>query len=65
MEAGSLKAEAIALARSSLSRLAIPDYFDVVDARTFEPIEQLTTPAFIIGAARFDSTRLIDNLYLP
>jgi pantoate--beta-alanine ligase len=65
LERGIAKAEASAVARSTLSELATPDYFDVVDADTFEPIERLTLPAFVIGAARFGSTRLIDNLYLP
>jgi pantoate--beta-alanine ligase len=65
MERGRLKAEAVTAARSILSPLAVPDYFDLVDARTFEPIERLTAPAFIIAAARFDGTRLLDNLYVP
>jgi pantoate--beta-alanine ligase len=64
MERGGRKAEGIALARSTLSSLAVVDYFDVVDARTFEPIDRLASPAFIIGAARFDRTRLIDNLFV-
>ena len=64
LERGDAKAEAIGIARSTLSELATPDYFDVVDADTFEPIERLTLPAFVIGAARFGSTRLIDNLYV-
>jgi pantoate--beta-alanine ligase len=64
MEQGRPKAGAIALARSTLSPLAIPDYFDVVDAQTFEPLEELRTPAFIVGAARLGSTRLLDNIYI-
>ena len=44
--------------------LATPDYFDVVDAETFEPIDRLNGSAFVIGAARFGRTRLIDNLYV-
>lgn len=46
-------------------RLAAPgtwDYLDAVEMDTFAPLEQLRAPAFIIGAARFGSTRLIDNL---
>jgi len=35
---------------------------DVVDAETFEPLEKLRTPAFVVGAARFGRTRLIDNV---
>jgi pantothenate synthetase len=40
------------------------DYLDVVDADTFEPLEELRPPAFIVGAARFGSTRLLDNLWI-
>jgi pantoate--beta-alanine ligase len=58
------KTEAIRMAHATLSHLATPDYFDVVDAATFEPIERLASPAFVIGAARFGATRLIDNLYV-
>jgi pantoate--beta-alanine ligase len=65
LDRGVEKSEALALARSALSPLAVPDYFDVVDARTFEPLEKLAAPAFIIGAARFDGTRLLDNVYVP
>jgi pantoate--beta-alanine ligase len=64
MERGARKPDAVAMARSSLSLLAVPDYFDVVDARTFEPIERLAPPAFIIAAVRFGATRLIDNVYV-
>ncbi len=39
------------------------DYLDVVDALTFAPLARLSHPAFVIGAARFGTTRLIDNLY--
>ena len=42
----------------------MPDYFDVVDAETFVPLETSRAPAFVIGAARFGTTRLIDNLYV-
>jgi pantoate--beta-alanine ligase len=38
------------------------DYLDVVDMDTFQPLRQLRAPAFVIGAARFGTTRLIDNL---
>ncbi len=64
MEGGKSKDEAIAEARTCLSPLAHLDYLDVVDANTFEPIEELAPPAFIIGAARFGATRLLDNLWL-
>ncbi|MEO6836513.1 MAG: pantoate--beta-alanine ligase [Candidatus Tumulicola sp.] len=64
LERGGSKADAVAAARSILSRLAVPDYFDVVDADTFEPVAGLEPPAFVIGAARFGGTRLIDNLHV-
>jgi len=64
LERSASKEEAVGIARATLSRLATPDYFDVVDAATFEPIERLASPAFVIGAARFGGTRLIDNLYV-
>jgi pantoate--beta-alanine ligase len=50
------------LARARLDSLAELDYLDVVDADTFEPLSKLSPPAFVIGAARFGTTRLIDNL---
>ncbi|MGA8534194.1 MAG: pantoate--beta-alanine ligase [Candidatus Tumulicola sp.] len=61
---GGSKAEAVGIARATLSPKGVPDYFDVVDADTFEPVERLAAPAFVIGAARFGGTRLIDNLYV-
>jgi pantoate--beta-alanine ligase len=64
LERGAGKAEAVGVARSTLSPVAMPDYFDVVDAESFEPLDRLRPPAFVIGAARFGNTRLIDNLYV-
>ncbi len=61
---GVSKAEAVGLARATLSPLATPDYLEVVDADSFEPIESLVPPAYVIGAARFGGTRLIDNLFV-
>lgn len=52
-------------ARALLDAAGTWDYLDVVDAQTFEPLQQLRPPAFVIGAARFGSTRLIDNLQVP
>ncbi len=49
-------------ARSQLDSQAQLDYLDVVDADTFAPLPSLRPPAFVIGAARFGNTRLIDNL---
>lgn len=64
LASGSSKREAIERARLTLGPAAIPDYFDVVDAATFEPLERLAPPAFVVGAARFGATRLIDNLWV-
>ncbi|MDP9017759.1 MAG: pantoate--beta-alanine ligase [Candidatus Eremiobacteraeota bacterium] len=61
---GMEKGEAVAQAATVLSPAATLDYLDVVDADTFEPLEQLRAPAFIIGAARFGRTRLLDNLWI-
>lgn len=49
-------------ARALLDSQAQVDYIDVVDADTFAPLPALRPPAFVIGAARFGATRLIDNL---
>ena len=47
---------------TSLARL---DYAAVVDEATFAPVERVEGPARALVAARFGSTRLIDNLLLP
>lgn len=41
------------------------EYLDAVDADSFTPLEYLRAPAFVIGAARFGPTRLIDNVWIP
>jgi pantoate--beta-alanine ligase len=64
LSSGRSKDEAVAAARAALSPIAQPDYFDVVDGDTFEPIDSVRGPAFVIGAARFGNTRLIDNLWI-
>lgn len=64
LERGNAKAVAIAAGMAVLSPAATLDYLDVVDARTFAPLERLAPPAFIIAAARFGKTRLIDNLWI-
>jgi pantoate--beta-alanine ligase len=65
LESGFGKAEALAAGSSTLSPAGTLDYLEIVDANTFEPIERLRPPAFVIGAARFGTTRLIDNLLVP
>jgi pantoate--beta-alanine ligase len=64
LETGSSKSDAVAAGTAALSADAQLDYLDIVGARNFEPLERLVAPAFIIGAARFGATRLIDNLWL-
>lgn len=52
---------------AALPRLLAPgkwDYLNLVDADSFVPLTELSAPAFVIGAARFGATRLIDNLYV-
>ncbi|HVS46200.1 MAG TPA: pantoate--beta-alanine ligase [Verrucomicrobiae bacterium] len=63
--AGARKDDGLARAREALDPLATPDYFDVVDADTFAPLQTLRAPAFIVGAARLGTTRLLDNLWIP
>ncbi|MGP8100354.1 MAG: pantoate--beta-alanine ligase [Candidatus Cybelea sp.] len=65
LEDGARKADALAAGAASLSPSAQLDYLEIVDAETFEPIEKFRPPAFVIGAARFGTTRLIDNLWVP
>jgi pantoate--beta-alanine ligase len=62
---GARKADALAGGAAMLSPNAQLDYLEIVDAQTFEPIEEFRPPAFVIGAARFGTTRLIDNLWVP
>ena len=56
------KERARAAAERVLSEPGVADYFDAVDATTFETLERVDRAAFVIGAARFGTTRLIDNL---
>lgn len=51
-------------ARQILETPGTWDYLDVVDMDTFQPLTKLRAPAFVIGAARFGATRLIDNLLI-
>jgi pantoate--beta-alanine ligase len=64
LQRGTRKPDALAAGAAALSPGAKLDYLDVVDAATFEPIDHLHPPAFVIGAARFGTTRLIDNLWV-
>jgi len=41
------------------------DYLACVDAESFEPLPALRASAFVIAAAHFGRTRLLDNLWFP
>jgi pantoate--beta-alanine ligase len=45
-------------------RLAQPDYVELVDAETLEPVTRLRRTCLVLLAARFGATRLIDNLLI-
>jgi pantoate--beta-alanine ligase len=64
LEEGRAKHDAIAAGRKALSDGARLDYLDLVDAQHFAPIDALRPPCCIIGAARFGTTRLIDNIWV-
>jgi pantoate--beta-alanine ligase len=59
---GTPKERARAVAEGVLSQPGVADYFDAVDATTFETLDRVDRAAFVVGAARFGTTRLIDNL---
>ncbi|MBV8245302.1 MAG: pantoate--beta-alanine ligase [Candidatus Eremiobacteraeota bacterium] len=64
MHSGTSKEAALEKSRAMLGASATWDYLDVVDADTFVPIDRLRAPAFAIGAARFGTTRLLDNVWI-
>jgi pantoate--beta-alanine ligase len=64
LQAGRSKSDAIAAGAAALSTSATLEYLDVVDGTTFAPVQRLAPGSFIIGAARFGTTRLIDNLWI-
>ncbi|MDQ2865437.1 MAG: pantoate--beta-alanine ligase [Candidatus Eremiobacteraeota bacterium] len=64
MTSGVAKDQAIRAATAVLSTSAVLDYLDVVDADSFEPIGALRAGAFIVAAARFGKTRLLDNVWI-
>jgi len=64
LERGVGKLDALAAGAKQLDASAKLEYLDVVDAEDFAPLERLRRPAFVIGAARFGTTRLIDNLWV-
>jgi pantoate--beta-alanine ligase len=46
-------------------RQIVPDYLELVDPETFEPVEQIDGDVLVLVAARIGATRLIDNLPIP
>jgi pantoate--beta-alanine ligase len=42
--------------------LGSPDYVEIVDADSFEPMMRLTRTCLVLLAVRFGATRLIDNM---
>jgi len=38
------------------------DYAEIVDAQTFEPLTHINRKAYILVAAKFGETRLLDNM---
>lgn len=65
LRAGRDVVQAREIAERELRSPGVWDYLDAVDMDTFAPLERLREPAFLIAAARFGSTRLLDNLMLP
>ena len=64
LQTGARTDEARTSGAQALDPSAQLEYLDVVDAQTFEPLAALREPAFVIGAAKFGRTRLIDNLWV-
>ncbi|HZZ64961.1 MAG TPA: pantoate--beta-alanine ligase [Candidatus Baltobacteraceae bacterium] len=65
LESGAQAVHARESALPVLHPLGTWEYLDIVDAQTFAPLQFVRPPAFVIGAARFGRTRLIDNLWIP
>jgi pantoate--beta-alanine ligase len=47
-----------------IARGVAPEYVELVDPLTFEPVDLLDAPALLVLAARIGETRLIDNFVL-
>jgi len=55
----------LAAARETMAELSVePEYLELVDPRTLEPVASLSGPALLAVAARIGETRLIDNVVL-
>ena len=64
IQAGKTVEEAREIAVRVLSSQARLEYLNLVDAQSFSNLKSLRAPAFLIGAARFGRTRLLDNLWI-
>jgi pantoate--beta-alanine ligase len=66
VDAGERSAVALlATARATLAASeVVPEYLELVDPATLEPVSQLGEPALLVVAARVGDVRLIDNLTL-
>ncbi len=64
IQAGKSVEEAREIAVRTLSSQARLEYLNLVDAQSFSRLQSLRAPAFLIGAARFGRTRLLDNLWI-
>ena len=53
---------AVATRQISADGIVRLDYLDVVDPRTMQPVEEVTGPVLVAGAAWVDGVRLIDNV---
>ncbi len=58
------KEDAIAQGIGALDSSATLDYLELVDPKTFSPLERPNGPALLVAAARFGTTRLIDNVWI-
>jgi pantoate--beta-alanine ligase len=64
IQAGKSVEEAREAAVRVLSPQARLEYLNLVDASSFSRLQTLRPPAFLVGAARFGRTRLLDNLWI-
>ncbi len=64
IQAGKSVEEAREVAVGVLSPQARLEYLNLVDASSFSRLQTLRPPAFLVGAARFGRTRLIDNVWI-
>jgi pantoate--beta-alanine ligase len=64
--AGERSAERLVRAahETMMAREVEPEYLELVDPLTFDPVKTLDAPALLVVAARFGETRLIDNFVL-